>query len=100
MGFGCYYGCVVQSYLFEGQSRMASPESGALWKGILRVIVMIALVLPGGAFYGLNYVGVDSQVFLLIFAQILPQFLVPFTPFAFGDTACLKLGLLEEARPN
>lgn len=79
---------------------MANPESGAIWKGILRALVMILLVIPGGAFYLLNKIGVENQVFLLIFAQILPQFLVPFTPFAFGDSISLKVGLLDAASAN
>jgi len=64
---------------------MAEPESGALLKAALRALIMLLLTLPGILFYGLNYIGVSNQIFLLIFAQILPQFLVSFTPFAVGD---------------
>ena len=98
LGFGAYYGCVVQSYFFQGQSLMAEPESGALCKTAVRALVMMLLTLPGILFYGLNYIGVNNKVFLLIFAQILPHFLVPFTPFAVGDSLNLKIGFLDEAQ--
>jgi uncharacterized membrane protein len=52
---------------------------------VVRLLVFGALCLPGGAFYGLNYVGVSNDAFLLIFAQILPIFLVMFIPFLFTD---------------
>ena len=62
---------------------------------MLRAFVFIVLLLPGGAFYGFNKVGVSNDVFLLIFGQILPFFLIFFVPFAFGDYVCVKCNFLD-----
>jgi hypothetical protein len=63
----------------------------------MRLLVYILVVIPGGLFYLLNEIGVENQTFLLIFAQILPFFLIPLGPFAFGDYVCLKFKLLQES---
>jgi hypothetical protein len=54
------------------------------------------LLLPGGVFYLLNFSGIENQVFLLIFAQIVPIFLVPFVPLFYADYVNKKLQLLVE----
>lgn len=66
-------------------------------KTALRVLFYLLVAIPGGLFYLLNEIGVENQTFLLIFAQILPFFLIPLGPFAFGDSVCLKFKLLEES---
>ena len=56
---------------------------------------MLALVLPGAALYGFNFLGVEDQTFILIFGQLLPFFMIPFLPFAFGDNLAVKFDLLD-----
>lgn len=56
---------------------------------------MLALVIPGAALYGLNFLGFEDQTFILIFGQLLPFFTIPFLPFAFGDKIAARFDLLE-----
>jgi len=60
-------------------------------------LIYILVVVPGGLFYLLNETSVENQTILLIFGQILPFFLIPLGPFAFGDSFCLKCKLLDES---
>ena len=66
----------------------------------LRALVLIALVAIGFIFIIFDLVGIANEVVILIFGQLIPLFLGPFMPFAFGDVVCLKLNLLDPADPN
>jgi len=63
-------------------------------KALLRLLIFLALAIPGGFFYMLNFVGIENKVFLLIFAQILPLFSVSFVPFFYADKVSLQMRLL------
>jgi len=96
IGFGAYYGLVFQGFKFNGQRGLEKPASN-LKKTFQRLLVFAILTLPGGVFYLLNFAGIQSETILLVFAQILPIFLLMFVPFAYSDELCKRYGLLTNA---
>lgn len=95
IGFGAYYGLVMQSYKFNGQAGLQAIN-GNLGLAIKRICVFAGLMIPGGLPYLLNLIPeIQSQVILLVFGQILPIFLITFVPFTWSDEVCKKYGLLS-----
>lgn len=100
MGFGAYYGCVLESYLFDGcQTAFKDEETPCCpcFNRTLRALVFLVLAVAGlsiGAFDLIDFIKTNSVTHLL-FGQLLPIFFGPFLPFAFGDKVCGKLALLE-----
>ena len=78
---------------------MSEPQ-GSNWKlalnRFLRAILLIVLLLVGAVFIVFDMVGINNEIVILIFGQLLPFFFGPFMPFAFGDICSLKVKLLDE----
>lgn len=67
IGFGAYFGLVMASYHFDCQKEIEEPVDRKEMAAVKRICIFAALLLPGGAIYGLNFVGIESEAVLLIF---------------------------------
>ena len=68
IGIGAYYGLVIESYVFKGQTLLKNPESGNAWKAVIRVLPVLLLILVAVSFYLLfNNIGITNQVLLFVF---------------------------------
>ena len=96
LGFGAYFGLVMQSYHFNGQKDHEEPVDRRAMSAVMRLLVYVVLLLPGIFIYGLNFLDIQSDVVILIFGQILAIFTITFIPFYYGDRCCKRFQLLVD----
>lgn len=99
IGFGAYYGLVIDSYLYEGEEGYSRPP-GDKFKAFMRFLVVIGLMAPGIALHLILAHAIKDQVALLIFSMVIPLFFSHFLPFAFRDPVSCRLGILDPADPE
>ena len=102
MGFGAYYGCLIESYKFDGCMAAFAEKTmysccGKFCNRSLRAFVMLILAALGLSIGLLTLIPsiAGNDIFSLILGQLLPIFFGTFLPFAIGDFLGGKMNLLR-----
>lgn len=96
VGFGCFYGVILQSKFFKGMSQYVQPQKNLLLKILGRLGVTLGISTPILLmFLFLNSNSITNIYLLLILKTLIPLFVATTLMFGVSDEANLKLGLYE-----
>lgn len=96
IGFGGYYGLIVQSAKFDGMRHYLQPEEKTVLKIIGRIFTAILICAPIMTLYLLSTSQIPNVYLLMLVKTLIPTTVAGMLLFGFSDEVSLRLRLYDK----
>jgi hypothetical protein len=96
IGFGGYYGLILQSAKFDGMRHYLQPEEKIVFKIIGRIIQPVLICTPIMALYLLGTSQISNVYLLMLVKSLIPTTFVGVHLFGFSDELSLRLHFYDK----